>query len=257
MKPRWAISLTFADAHSLAALRDIPRAEVCVQETDIWCRGDQLDEITERQLRCVPGAFRYDVVVGEQLTPHGNLVPTGRLPEASWSPLADWLSVELPQFATTVRPQLADIIPVQLTLVRSTAIRDASFLLTTLPRWQAYGETAPAIRLSQWSFAISGDGRCIIRGTPLPPIAGTQLVEDAGLLVPAGWQWQPAVDAKTIRALLGLQEGDMTIFDTAQINTVANWELIGAGDWVRATRSAIRLSSKRSPADGGLAHGAH
>src|SRR5262249_29998281 len=113
MKPRWALSLALADAHSLAALRDVPRAEVCMQETDVWCRGDQLDEITERRLRCVPGAFRYDVIAGEQLTPHGNLVPTGRLPEASWSPLADWLSVELPRFATAIRPPQAEIEPLR------------------------------------------------------------------------------------------------------------------------------------------------
>jgi hypothetical protein len=255
MKPRWALSLALTEARSLAALRDVPRAEVCVEAGDVWCRGDLLDEAIEQRLRCVPGAFRYDVIAGEQLTPHGNIVPTGLLPKAPWSPLAEWFRVELPQCATIVRPPLADIEPVQLSFVRSTAVREASFVLTTLPRWQAYGETAAAVRLSQWSFAISSDGRCIIRGTPLPPIAGTQLVEDGGLLVPAGWQWQPTVDARAIRSLLGLQEGDMALFDTTLFDTAANWELIGAGDWVRGTRSAIRLSARRALMEGGLAHG--
>lgn len=237
MKPRWAISLAIGDAPQLAALRKVPRVEVCTIGDSVWCRGDAWNDAVERQLLALPGAYRYEIVADEQITPAGQLVPTARLPDGAWIPLANWLELELPPARTAVRPRSIDLEPVQLRLVRSACERAASCLLTTMPQLQSYAETAAAIRLAQWSFVLRTDGSCIVRGIPLPPIAGTQLVEIDGLLVPAGWEWRPAVDAQTVRTLLGLQAKDIALFDRA-----GSWELIAPEQWVQATRSAIRLS---------------
>jgi hypothetical protein len=96
---------------------------------------------------------------------------------------------------------------------------------------------APQARLAHWSFAADSTGRVVVRGAPLPPLRGTQYVEECGIAAPAGWHWAPPVEAAVARAALGLEQGDSALWFAD-----GSWHKIAAGDWVRATRSAARFS---------------
>jgi MoxR-vWA-beta-propeller ternary system domain bpX2 len=184
------------------------------------------------------------------LRPQGKRVPCGYLPEGDWQPLADYLLLELPQVAGDDRvaeidgrqadAQLA-FGQVAISIRRGGPLREPNLLLTGRDAWAAYGSTAPQARLDRCHFALDARGRCLVRGNPLPPVPGARLVEEQGIAVPGGWQWQPRVDAAVIRELLHLEAGELARFDTD-----GTWELIEPTDWVFATRSAIRLSCENA-----------
>ena len=54
----------------------------------------------------------------------------------------------------------------------------------------------------------------------------------------AGWAWSPAVEPAIVRAVLGLEKDERAL-----LSPDGGWELISAGDWTQATRSAVRLTA--------------
>jgi hypothetical protein len=122
-------------------------------------------------------------------------------------------------------------------LVPSEAEGEPNVLVTSRACWLAYGGNAPQARLDRWSFAMETTGRVAVRGRPLPPIAGTRYIEQEGVAAPAGWSWVPRLSAQVVREALQLDAGDLAL-----LHDDGTWDYIAAEDFVRATRSAIRLS---------------
>jgi hypothetical protein len=110
-------------------------------------------------------------------------------------------------------------------------------LLTAAEAWLNYASEAAQVRLDRWTFALDAEGRAVVRGWPSPPIAGTHYVEQQGVAVQAGWRWTPRVDADIVRDALHLSTGDLAL-----LHGDGTWDFIGGEHFVRATRSAIRLS---------------
>ena len=118
-------------------------------------------------------------------------------------------------------------------------MEEASLLLVRFDLWAAYAVEAPQIRLDRWRFAVAADGRAAVNGRPLPPLPGRRWVEREGIAVPAGWTWTPAVEVAILRELFGLAEGDVALW-----HEDGAWERIAAGEFVRATRVAVRETGK-------------
>lgn len=233
MKARFAISLPRTEAARLGPLRLWSEFEVCETREAIWLRAARLDDEQWDFCRRLPGAGRYEVLADGQLLPAGALVPRGNLPEGTWAPLVEWLQLELPAATASLAtpPRIA------LRLTPAHEPRAASWLLTSLAEWCAYVETAPQARLARWAFAADATGRVVVRGAPLPPLRGVHYVEESGIAVPAGWHWAPAVEAAVVRDVLGLEQGDSALWFAD-----GSWDKIAMGDWIRATRSAARLT---------------
>jgi hypothetical protein len=130
---------------------------------------------------------------------------------------------------------------VPMVLVRSAQLDVPSVLLTTIDRWNDYAIRAPQVRLDRWQFAADEGGRVVIRGQPLPPLAGQRWVEQDGIAVPAGWWWSPPVEATIVRLVLGLEADDFALW---QLD--GTWERIGAARFVRASRTAVRATAEAS-----------
>jgi len=81
--------------------------------------------------------------------------------------------------------------------------------------------------------------RVIIRGTPLPPIAGRRYFERDGIALPCGFELQPAVDATVLQALLQTSAADLVIFDED-----GSCQRVNAEDFVAASRSAVRATAE-------------
>ena len=118
-------------------------------------------------------------------------------------------------------------------------------MLAGLDAWSAYGATAPQVRLACWSFAANSTGLVLVRGTPLPPLPGTRFVETDGIAVPLGFAWSPAVPAAVLRRVFKLEKDDALLWTADGVR-----RRIAAGDWVRATRSAVRLTCDALTRDG-------
>jgi len=234
MSGAWAVCLARDDAAAIGRLRRRPGIEVCEAEAGVWLRGSRLDDDLDRALRGLPGGRRFRVLPDRQLVPADARVPEGHLPEASWTPIAEWVSPRSQPAA------LPGELPCKATLrvVRCDLPREANVLLTTLPAWREYAAEAPQIRLDRWAFAVGDRSRVVIFGSPPPPIPGTRYVAEQGVAVPCGWAWSPPVEAPVVQQALGIGRGDLAL-----LHADGTWDHIRAGDLVRATRSAVRLSA--------------
>ena len=124
-----------------------------------------------------------------------------------------------------------------LKLVRSSKNRQANLMRTSWERWRTYAITAPAVRLSRLGFAVSENAEVLIRGTPLPPIPGRHFLEDNGIIIPIGWQFEPNVGSKVVRQVLKLDATEKALFSED-----GSFELVPDTAFVQATRSAVRMT---------------
>jgi hypothetical protein len=230
-----ALALPIADAWHVRSLRTNRAVEVCEERDRLWVKTADPEESLRRKLRGLPGALLYAVGVDGQLCRVGSRVPRGYLPAGPWVQLSAWLEVQLPTAA------LSASLPsqLQLRLVVDHIYREPNLLLTSLAEWTAYGVSAPQVRLDRWHFAVSDKDEVIVRGTPLPPLPGIRVVEEQGIAVPSGWHWSPAIDADVLRKVFKLGSQDVLLWTSE-----GRRERITSDQFVRATRSAIRLSGR-------------
>jgi hypothetical protein len=240
MTARWAVRLRVADSSSAALLRLEPEIEALESADALWLRGPASNERIDILLRQLPDAARFEVLADGQLRPEGKRLPQGRLPQGPWTLLPTLATVELP-VAT-----LAALSPerMEFRCVRIATIEEANVLLTSLSDWQAFGYSAPQVRLQKLTFAVSSDGRVIVRGTPLPPIAGERYYERDGIALACGWGWPNWLDNGTVRATPGIDADDLALFSPA-----GTWEAIAGDQFVRSTRTAIRMSGNMESAE--------
>jgi hypothetical protein len=230
---RWAVRLDATNAHHAAALRTMPQVLALEAEGAFWLQGSSLDDAVELRLRSLPNAERFHVDAEGQLIAAGHRIPSGRLPAGSWRPLRPSIPVELPGrvFAGVTEQRLS------LQLVRGGTPAEPALLRVPLQAWHDYAVRAPQVRLEHWTFAVSRSSDVLIRGTPLPPLKGERFVEEAGIAVPAGWTWTPAVEATVVREAFGLHPAELALWSAD-----GTWDRIADENFVKATRSAVRLS---------------
>jgi hypothetical protein len=233
----WVVRLPRGAASAVAATLRL-RASItgCFIDNELWLRGDALDESLERALQRLAPLARYEVSGDGDLVLIGNLLPERPMPDARWVSLPSLLHADRPTAALPAGPPSR----VAVTIVRSGEQRHAAMLRMALSSWAKYAETAPAARLARLRFAAASD-QVLIAGDPLPPLAGTRLWENGGIVVPCGFALWPAIDAATLRRALALGDGDLALF-----NEDGTWELVPAGAFVPARRSAVRLTAARN-----------
>jgi hypothetical protein len=187
-----------------------------------------------RQLRTVLGCRVYRSLPDGQLVPYDGTVPTSRLPEGEWRPLGEFLVVVPPAKRFAGHPPQ----PAALRLVRSSLPRPTEVLKLTVEAWAAYTRTSPQVRLKPLAFAASHESVLVV-GSPLPPISGEHFTLTEGITVPAGYAWQPAVEAGVLRNKLGLEDGDLAVFSRE-----GRCSIVRADAFVSATRSAAHLTAE-------------
>ncbi|MDB5337762.1 MAG: hypothetical protein JWN70_3381 [Planctomycetaceae bacterium] len=229
--PTWAIQLRSADLEPIGVLWRVPGVEALSQADGVWLRGSSVDDATTKLLQCLPCMARYEILPDGALRLTGHRVPQGYLPDGAWRPLDQFLNVMLPVASLTLRQHAR--VPVR--LVPSVDVRVPNVLVTDFESWANYARTAPQVRLRHCQFAAASDGRVLIQGTPLPPLAGVRAVSAAGLVVPCGWTWAPAVEASLLAKSWGIEPGDLWLL--APGRTV---ECIRRDQLVAATRSAVQ-----------------
>ena len=239
----WVARLSAADRRALDTLRLAAGVEAAVVGESLWVRGPVPEGAAGGWPHRLPAAERFDLLADGVLRAPGARVPCARLPAAAaWSLLPAWLPVELPP---PLPPAAVPDKPA-LRLVRGGTEEAPAALLLALDAWVEWAERAPAVRLGSLRFAartaVGPDGsapaQALVLGQPLPPLPGVQLVAKAGVLVPAGWQWQPAVDAAVARRLLGLRADELALWPEER----APVAIIPAEAVVPASRSAARLT---------------
>ena len=227
----WAIQLRSSELEPIAALWHVSGVEALRHAGQVWLRGHQMDNDIQRTLLTLPCDGRYDVLVDGALRKSGHRVPQGFLPTGTWQPLGKFLTVALPSSSLPARQHVR----VDVRLVPSAESAEPNVLLTDLNSWTPYANSAPQVRLRCCQFAAAKDGRVVVHGTPLPPLAGTRAVARSGLVVPCGWSWVPAVDAELLATAWGVAAGDLWLMWPGQ-----PLERVPADQLVAASRSAVQ-----------------
>ncbi len=232
MSQQYALRIDRDDAATLGRIRCRPGIEVCDRPEGIWLRVSDISDELEADLRALPGT-RYSVLHDGQLVEVGNLVPQGQLPDQAWVELKIWMSVSMKPAA------LGGVLShkVDLQIVRNGIAREANVLVTDVATWQQYSLNAPQVRLDGWAFATNGESQVVVRGMPLPSVHGVRYVEQHGVAIEAGWAWSPPVDPDVLACVLDLEKDDLAL-----LHADGSWDYVSADDFVRATRSAVRLS---------------
>lgn len=234
-----AVRLSHHKAAQLGPLRTLGGLEVHENGDEIWLRVRETSEEIQTALKSLPAATAFRVLDDGQLCQWGNLVPHGFLPTGPWESLSRWMAIELPRASLSGR--VVNRVPLE--LVRDSQPRDANLLLTSLEHWHDYGRTAPQVRLACLQFAVSVNNEVLIRGVPLPPIPGKQFVEERGIAIPCGWRWSPAVDVDVLVQAFSHSEHSLLLWrEHGEMERITN------DQFVRATRSAIRLSAEAANA---------
>lgn len=239
-KVTWALRMALSDAETLAGLRLLD-LRVLVENDQLWVTGPQFDEALQRALLTLPGGDRYTVLPDRQLVPEGCLVPTGVLPSGVWLTIREFLPVG---WETRLWPGHINR-RASWQLVRTSHYSEPNVLLVDRAAWCEYGVAAPQVRLDRWHFAMNAASDALVRGAPLPPLPGMQFVESEGVAVPAGWERSPPLAPAIVREVLSLSAGDFVLQ-----HVDGTCDVVPAGDFVAASRSAIRASSVLTSADG-------
>lgn len=228
------VCLDADDIAPLGRLRCSVAVEVCEHEGRVWLRGKDVEGELEEIFRTLPGR-RFEILPDQQLLPAGSRVPKGFAPIGRWMAISEWMTLRLESAALAGEVTQR----IKLRIVRARCPQEANVIWALDQAWTRFVGMAPQIRLDRLAFAMSQERGVVIRGTPLPPILGRRMVESNGICVEAGWTWKPSIDSDVIRDRLGLESDDLAVFDSD-----GSWERIPGGDFVRASRSAVRLSMR-------------
>ncbi len=225
------------DAQLLGSLRTEPNLEVCESAQGVWVRCKTPSE--ELQLRFMHLPAVQSVVTDDgQLIERGTRVPWSYMLEGPWLPIAHWLSVNVPIAAFGGTAPL----PLPLQLTPDESYRTAALLRTHRDAWISYALSSPQMRLDRLAFAAADDDTVLIRGEPLPPIAGTRFVVQGNVAVEAGWTWSPSVSVEVVEKVLNVTERQLAI-----LSPNSEWIVVAADDFVQATRSAVRATWEDCP----------
>jgi hypothetical protein len=235
MNTPWAICISREHGLSLAALRLGSGIEVGEHGHQLWLRGRHCDEILERKLSALPASGRYEWLSPTQIRMLNQRIPAGVLPDLQWQSLDGWLRVEIPASALPANPPAT----IALRLVRSASERDPELLLTTVEDLARFVASAAQVRLAGLQFAVEADGDVLVRGSPLPPLPGQRFVLHGGVAVPAGFAWEPAVDANVLTRRFGVSGDALVVW-----NGDGSITRLHSEQFVPLTRSALRVTQQ-------------
>lgn len=231
---RWAVCVAVDDARLVAPLIGYHGVTACREGNRFWLQGKCLRDDERDGLARFTGGEKFRVLPDGQLVPWLARIPKGNLPDGPWSPAYDLWQPFLPTAAIPMgRSPRA-----KLRIVPDDRERACNLLLTTQARWTAFVKTCAQVRLAKWSFAASADGRVLVRGTPLPPVPGTLLVEQSGIAIEAGATWSPAVSSVVVREALQVPASSLGL-----LFADGRFEIVPGSEFVTATRTAVAVAA--------------
>lgn len=235
MNAVWAAEIEKRFARELGQLRLVPSVESAETEESYWLRGSSQIEEAQLVLSTIPHVRIYHIEAGDGLRPVGLRLVAKPLPTMTFLPLSKTVAVELPRAAYPVSRMAS----VPVSLVRSDQEQRSMLLETTLEVWSAYASSAPQVRLNCWAFAVTSEGRVLVRGEPLPPLRGQRYWMSDGVAIPIGWTCHPVIAGPVLAKVLDGRGGDLIL-----LNVDGSMESIPADSFVRATRSAVRSTQR-------------
>ncbi len=221
--------LAASDVAWLGRWRALAQHEACEADCHVWVRGPGGPE-WER----LPALTRFTVDKANRLVPVGRSLPTARLPEGPWQPLAEFMRVRP---AAAALPAM-HVAPVAWTLVPAVEFRPPDLMVLPFEALTRWGLTAPAVRLQPLRFALADDGRACVMGCLLPPLPGAAWCLLERIATPAGWSFPQGITPALVASSMKLGPGEI-----AMLHPDGSAERLPAEAFVELSRSALRATS--------------
>lgn len=243
---RWALRVTVANSARAGCLRTIRGTEAAIVGDDVWFRGVNLDDTLLPTLAAVADGPVFMLSGTDWLTPVRHQVPSARLPAADFGAVQNFLTPVLPtlRLACDIQQTTA------LKLVRSITERDAELWCGSSGEFRAWAEKAPELRLQACRYALCGDTcQALVRGNPLPPLAGQQFWLAGKVAIPLGWHWVPAIDTTAMNDVIvanmddgraGVESTILVWFSAADHYSADRIEVVAGTSFIPTTRSNVR-----------------
>jgi len=236
MSRPWTITLEH-DLESVASLRCEPGLELGSQQNQLWLKSDGSVLIDSLSVKQLPATARYYVDEEKRLFRLGEITPCGVLPDLTWEPIAQAISIEKPIAAMPA--EVLSNLPVE--LVQARQERESEALLLPFSVLATWVEDAPAFRMEKLRFAVSERGEALVVGKPLPPLPGQAFWRERSLLFPAGYALRIPELAIILEKKIKTQYADsqMIVF-----HADASWEVVNKADFQPLSRSAVRNTGR-------------
>ncbi len=217
----------------LAGLRTRSEVTALMRGERVWVRWPAAADEVRTCLLPVPGVAVF-VRHGEHWYRLGSRLPCAGLPTEAGVALAAVLTpAALDLEPGPTRP----LAPVRLTLVRDRRPRPVRALSAPLTELGHWAETAPTASFAGLEAAVAGD-LVVVRGEPSVArmaLAGAVRFWGRTLLMPLGFQSEPALPDSALAGALGLRVGD------AGLLTEQGLEVVPAECFGPLTRAGVRL----------------
>jgi hypothetical protein len=197
-----------------------------------WLAGNH--DVLHRVL-AVGGAELFECRGGRWYRP-GRHLPSFTVPDdAAARPLVGLLTPAPVAGATAP----AVVRPLPLRLVRDSRPRPARALCCRLKELAGWAELATTRQLAALEAAVDEEGRVLVLGERLPPLAGGDRYWGQRLLLPLGWRAEPSLAEDVLREAVGLGP------DQVGLLTQAGLEAVDRSALRPLTRAAVRLGMRQ------------
>lgn len=200
-----------------------------------WARYRDADKRLVQQAKSMPGEhFR---LVDDRLIRDGQRIATAQLPDLQWQPIASAIPIQLPWISEA--GQVANLKPLTWQLVRGGAECSVAGIMVDWQVLLQWTHTAPQWRLSELLYCVSewnGQRQALVLGTPVPTVDAQFLIAKENILLPAGMQWLPALDASCVKRSFDVQPGRWLLWRATD-----DWSVIDSRLFVPLSRVSVRL----------------
>lgn len=228
-------SIAAAEEASLYAIRHWNNLTVAFDGDTIWIKGFSGEQALSPHLKQIPFIDLYEQRDG-LLFKRGKLVPERKMPGGLlWNPLERAFPLSLGEvnhnfFGITQK--------IQVRIVPAAAEQTATALLTDMGTAEDYITRSAAVRLQPLNWCRM-ENRAFITGTPLLSIPGTAYWYNNGNFIPAGYDFEFPVLAKSIYQRLDSERSNNIIWFTD-----SSYLLLPVKNLVPLSISSFRLSKQ-------------
>ncbi|WP_207536448.1 hypothetical protein [Desertivirga arenae] len=193
----------------LGAIRHWNNLMIGFCESLIWLKGFTSDQVNSVEVKSIPDKKLY-YEKGGKLFFKDSLLPERNLPSMLWSPIERGLPVKLPSLNHNyfgLEEKLK--ISLEPTLIE----REAYAMIVPLNILESYLSTAPAIRLSNISWAIIRPNFAFLLGKPLLPLAAKVYWQHQDFIIPAGYELYPPLLSDDLSYILNAKGTNWIIWN--------------------------------------------
>jgi MoxR-vWA-beta-propeller ternary system domain bpX2 len=206
------------------------------EDSTVWVKELDYTQLNSIEVKSLPFKKLYYEKAGRLFFITSTL-PERTVPAILWTAIDRAIPVKLPSFNHNYfgLPDKLDI-----KLVNSEQEEKPVATLVGLTVLKQYIENAPAVRLTKIQWVILNEQNVLLFGVPLLPITGSTYWARQDMLLPAGYDFEFNVLAKTIRDWVNPDGNHWIVWDQN-----SSYYRIPKNDLVPLSHSSFRLTSAK------------